>query len=399
MTLIAQFPYKAPVTTPGLSLAIVVHDFSGTGVVRNSIRIANRMALSGSRTELWVIRDQGAFREDISDAVRIRRIEPPCGSPIRRLETLFAVNSLARMIRDHQPAVLLSSGNHLHIATGCAYRRAGRPTTTRFIGRASNAPPRIAGRIPILGRMVNAIDAFKYRDMDTIVAVSEELAGELHGRLGIDRRKIATIPNGVDIGNIRARAAEPLDDPWFAPGAPPVIMGAGRLVRQKNFPLLIEAFAVLRSRRPARLVILGEGSSTARGRLLALTRRLAVAGDVRLQGFEPNPMRFMSRAALFILTSRWEGASNVLLEAMACGCPVVAVDCPTGVKEQLAGGRIGPIVSPLDPPTLAAAMAQRLDLPRNAADLRRHAASFNQDTMMSAYDDIIRRATDPRTNS
>ncbi|MBL8789306.1 MAG: glycosyltransferase, partial [Rhizobiales bacterium] len=106
-------------------------------------------------------------------------------------------------------------------------------------------------------------------------------------------------------------------------------------------------------------------------------------------GYEPNPMRYFSRGALFVLSSLWEGASNVLLEAMTCGCPVVAVDCPTGVKEQLDNGRAGPIVPMNDAAALARAMADRLAAPRDSDALRRQAGRFAEADMLDAYARLI----------
>jgi glycosyltransferase involved in cell wall biosynthesis len=302
---------------------------------------------------------------------------------MRRLDVLLAVPRIAHEIRERKPRVLLSAGNHVHWAAGPAYVRAGRPATTRLMGRASNAPPNRDA--PLLGGLARAWDARKYNEMERIIAVSHELAGLLIRRLGLDERTVTTIPNGVDIAAVEIQAAKPLDDPWFAPGAPPVIVGAGRLSRQKNFPLLIKAFALLRRERNVRLVILGDGPQRTRLDLLELAGHLSVAEDVSLQGFEPNPMRFFARAGLFVLSSNWEGASNVILEAMAAGCPVVATNCPTGVQEQLDNGRLGPIVAMDDPPALARAMSQRLDQPRGSDALRENARRYGQEAMLDAY--------------
>ncbi len=157
--------------------------------------------------------------------------------------------------------------------------------------------------------------------MHTVIAVSHELAAMLTDELHLPAGKIVTIPNGVNVAEVQRQAAAPLDDPWFADGAPPVILGVGRLSRQKNFPLLIEAFALLRREQEARLVILGDGPAGTREALLQQVARLGVTADVRLPGFEPQPMRYFARAGLFVLSSLWEGASNVVLEAMAAAAP------------------------------------------------------------------------------
>lgn len=374
-------------TEPELRLAILVHDLSATGVVRNAIRMAGYMAGRGHRTELWVIHNSGAFMAQVPAAVTIRKIGATRQMPIRRIETFLAVKSIANAIRTFRPSVLLSAGNHFHQAAGLAYARARRPPHTFFMGRASNATPRL--KLPGLSAIANAFDAFKYREMHKVIAVSRELARDMTVLLGIDASRISVILNGVDIAEVQRQAAAPVEDSWFAPGSPPVIVSAGRLSRQKNFELLLDAFAHLRKQRAARLLILGDGPPRARQALLDRAARLGVADDFRLPGYEPNPMRFFARAGLFALSSRWEGASNVLLEAMACGCPVVATDCPTGVREQLDGGRIGPIVPVNDAEALTQAMARRLDEPRNSDRLRAYAAGFDHVQMLREYERLI----------
>ncbi len=239
------------------------------------------------------------------------------------------------------------------------------------------------------GTIANFVDAMKYREMHHIIAVSQELAEDMTNYLGVDAARISVIPNGIDVDQVQRQAAEPLDDSWFSPGFPPVIISAGRISRQKNYELLLDAFALLRRKHPVRLVILGDGPSRARQVLLERAARLGVSEDFRLPGYEPNPMRYFRRAGLFVLSSRWEGASNVLLEALACGCPVVATDCPTGVREQLDDGRIGPIVPINDPELLASAMARRLEEPRASEGLIEYIARFDHDRMLRAYEELL----------
>lgn len=383
----------SPLPSTPLYLAIVVHDLSATGVVRNAIRIAGHMANHGYRTELWVIRDSGAFRAQVPPAVTIRMIGARKIKTVRRIETLLAVKTIAGLIALDRPQVVLSAGNHFHLACSEAYSRAGCPPDTQFMGRASNATPRLGRKIPGIAWLADTIDALKYRNMHKVIAVSHELAADLNQRLGIAEDRIAVISNGVDLATIARLAAEPLDDPWFAATAPPVIISAGRISRQKNYALLLEAFARLRQKRPVRLVILGQGSDNAVSALQRQAKTLDVADDLRLHGFEANPMRFFGHAGVFVLSSLWEGASNALLEAMACGCPVVATDCPTGVREQLDNGRIGPIVPLGDPEALARAIDLRLDQPRAADALKAHAATFDHGTMLAAYERLFRGET------
>ena len=204
-------------------------------------------------------------------------------------------------------------------------------------------------------RHLPVLAARYYREADAIVAVSED-----------------------------ARARAPLDHPWFMPGEPPVVLGAGRLGRQKDFPTLIRAFSLLRAGRRARLVILGGAREERRtaaeiAELSALARSLGVADDVALPGPEANPFRFMARSAVFALSSAWDGFGNVLVEAMACGCPVVSTDCPSGPAEILEGGRWGRLAAVGDAGGMARAVERTLDDPMAADALKMRAASFSVD--------------------
>ena len=137
-----------------------------------------------------------------------------------------------------------------------------------------------------------------------------------------------------------------------------MILAAGRLHIQKDFPTLLRAFALVRKEIPSRLVILGEGEK--RKELEDLAQELGIRKDLDLPGFVENPYKYMKRAAVFVLSYQWEGLPTVLVEAMACGCPVVSTDCPSGPREILENGRWGKLVPPGDPMKLAEAIKEIL---------------------------------------
>jgi glycosyltransferase involved in cell wall biosynthesis len=147
----------------------------------------------------------------------------------------------------------------------------------------------------------------------------------------------------------------------------PVVLGVGRLTRQKDFPTLIRAFAAVRRRHAARLIILGEGED--RPGLEALAGQLGVAHDVALPGFQDNAVAYMAASRLFVLSSTWEGLPTVLIEALAAGTRVVSTDCPNGPREILQDGRLGALVPVGDVAALAAAMIEALCRPKVALPL------------------------------
>lgn len=174
----------------------------------------------------------------------------------------------------------------------------------------------------------------------------------------------------------------PLEHPWLGEGKPPVILGVGRLTPQKDFSTLIHAFAQVRTVRDCRLVILGEGEL--RAELEQLVASLGVQDSVQLPGFADNPFAWMSRVRLFVLSSRWEGLPNVLIQAMACGAAVVSTDCPSGPDEILEGGKWGKLVPVGDVEALAEALSENLQVLDVVNSIER-AMFFNVENAINAY--------------
>jgi glycosyltransferase involved in cell wall biosynthesis len=200
-----------------------------------------------------------------------------------------------------------------------------------------------------------------YPRADCVTAVSQGVADDLRQAARLSSDQVQVIYNPIVTLDMRRKASAPLEHPWFQSGEPPLILGVGRLTAQKAFDVLIEAFAQVRKTRHARLVILGEGEQ--RPMLEALVKRLGLQGDVQLPGFVSNPYAFMANAAVFVLSSRWEGLPTVLVEAMSLGTPVVATDCPSGPREILKDGKYGQLVPMNDPAALALATQNALSNP------------------------------------
>jgi glycosyltransferase involved in cell wall biosynthesis len=376
-----------------MSVAVLSHSLSGTGVVRNGVRIANLAQSLGIGAEYWVISAEGPLRQDLHPDIPVVCIGPDWAERMpRRLAGLAAVAALGAMIRQRRPGILFSAGNHFHLTANLAFRLAGKPSDVRFAGRASNAMPGaerlgFLAQMPIMGGLLDALGRAKYAGMNPVIAVAEELGRSL-AQIGVESQRIQVIPNGVNVEKVSQQAKEPIDHSWFGKDCPPVVVAAGRLTRQKNYRLLLDAFAIARKQHEMRLVILGTGSPAALASLQSQAKKLGIAADTRFEGFVGNPYAYFARAGLFVLSSRWEGMSNALLEAMACGCPVAAVAAPTGTAELLDHGRIGPL-TPADPQALARAMLDRLAAARDSEKLRARAQEYDLGRTMEAYAKLL----------
>uniref|UniRef100_UPI00083AA1E5 glycosyltransferase n=1 Tax=Phenylobacterium sp. CCH12-B4 TaxID=1768784 RepID=UPI00083AA1E5 len=260
-----------------------------------------------------------------------------------------AVPALASHLNTVRPSVVVSMGNHAHLAAWAALR--GLPDTPR-IYRISNEPAH-GGRDPVRSGIRNLGLRLIAADATRVLCVSAAIAAREPFRRARRDRRVDILPNGVDAEAIRTRASERIRHPWLDDGLP-FLVAVGRLHAQKNYETLVDALALVRARRPeARLLVLGGGASERRASLEGRARALGLGDAVRFDGETANPFPLMSRAAAYVLPSLWEGASNSLLEALACGVPVVASRTAGNAAEVLAGGRYGVLVDPKDPADLA----------------------------------------------
>ncbi len=347
---------------------------AGGGAERVCLNLAAGFLDRGFRVDLVLAKAAGPLMKDIPEGTRV--------VVLGAARTVMALPKLTAYLRREKPAVLVAAPDHANLIAIWAGMLASSRTdiiATNHINItfSTRQTPKLQEKLyPWLLRLFHS--GAKY-----IVSVSEGNADALLNMTGIPRRKVHVIHNPVVSPDLLAASREPLDHPWFVPGSPPVLLAVGRLEPQKDYPTLLDAFVLLRDTRPARLVIIGEGSQ--RAALQEKAASLGIAGDVELRGYDPNPYRFMAQADVFVLSSAWEGFGNVLVEAMACGTPVVSTDCPSGPAEILAGGEYGRLVRPADPGALAEAITQTLDAPLDGNLLRARANEFTLDTISKQY--------------
>jgi glycosyltransferase involved in cell wall biosynthesis len=294
------------------------------------------------------------------------------------------LNALLDYLNATKPTVLLSAkGRDDRLAVQVKSRMANPPSI--FLRAGTHITGRLSGRNrnPLKRWLKTRALRRLYAQADGVVCVSHGVADDLARLCRLPRSFIQVLRNPVVIPELTALAEEPIAHPWFTPAQPPVILGAGGLRRQKNFALLIRAFAQVRSQRPCRLVILGEGRQ--RARLTALARELAVDDAVSMPGFVANPYAYMARSALFVLSSDWEGSPNVLTEALAVGTPVVSTDCPSGPREILQEGRFGALVPVGNEYALSAAMLKTLAAPGERCWLQQAVQDYTLAGSSAAY--------------
>ena len=297
------------------------------------------------------------------------------------------LRALADYLREHSPAVLYAIGETANLLALTARQSAAAPV--RVVVGLHAVPdrwqwPERTGRRR--GWLAKRVMLRALPEADEIVAVSRGVAERWSRAARIPRGRIATIYNPVppDL----ARRAETVPDHSFfrassGPEAPPVVLGVGRLTKQKDFPTLVRAFASVRERRAARLLILGEGPE--RGRLERLAANLGLGSEISFPGQVENPYAVMARAGVLAVSSLWEGLPLVMIEALACGCPVVSTDCPSGPAEILEGGRYGRLTPVGDPAALAEAILATLREPPAREHLQARGRWFTPERAVREY--------------
>lgn len=313
---------------------------------------------------------------------------PPVLLPPKPSRIILYLPDLVHYLRREQPTALLAAKPYPNLTAVWAKRLAN--VSTRVVVSEhvhASRDLRYERRPKWRNRFIRPLLRRVYPWADAIVSVSDGVAEDMAAFVDIPRERITTIYNPIVTPDLHAEARAPLDHPWFRPGASPVVLGIGRLVLQKDFPTLLRAFARVRARRPARLMILGEG--TLRNEMETLARTLGVAADVALPGFVEHPYAYMARAAVFALSSAWEGLPTVIIEALACGCPVVSTDCPSGPAEILAGGAYGTLVPVGDDAALAHAICDTLDNPPHRERLIERSQFFSADRAVEQYERLL----------
>ena len=371
----AGFP-KWRCTAPRVQ--IFVSDLSATGVVRNAIGIANEAAACGYEVRLLTCRPEGVLRCQIRADVTLVRLTGEARDGRSRVHQMQgALAKYRRHSRNWRPDIMLSAGNHGHLLSCIAWLGLPGAKLLRISNDLRHGSPYFLTRLwrDVKFRLVAGM-------ADRLVLVSRA-----HGDHPLLAGHVATgkahvIANGVDVEAVRAASSQPCPHRW-ADDAIPIVLGVGRHSRQKNFATLLKAFAIARARRPMRLIILGDGPKGQSAALRSLADELGIRDDVDFVPATSNPFPFMAAARTVALPSLWEGSSNVLLEAMACGTPVIASRTAGDAQHVLGEGCYGVLVDPHDVEGLASSLLQQIG--RNSIGPGGRAASFSRGLALSRY--------------
>lgn len=360
------------------TVLFVLPSLTGGGAEHVMVMLLQHLDRLLFEPHLALLEKTGPFLKEIPDDVPVYDLKTP--------RVRYAIPALIRIARRLRPDAVLSTLYELNLAMVLV--KPLLPKESRLIVREAISPSAqlaLASRYP---RMFGWLYRRFYARADKIICVSNYVLNDLAEHFGAPREKMVTIYNSVDIDKVR-RLADAVANPY--PGLGPHFVAAGRLTLQKGFDLLLDAMAVVRRTLPlARLTILGEGPLDSD--LQQQRERLGLTEVVRFIGFQSNPYPYLRHADLLVLSSRYEGMPNVVLEALALGTPVVAVDCSGGVKEILAGCMMGWLVPTSDARRLAETIILGLasrTASRPPEDLEEFLGKFRIERMIREYEDLL----------
>ena len=350
-------------------------NLNGGGIQRVMLSLAEGLLQLGCRVDLILVRAEGPLRPEI-----------PAGCHLFDLQADHASQSLSKLVnylKSEKPEVMLSNQTHLNVTAILARILSGGRGRLLLsehvtIDYSARYPNNWKDRFnPILARIF-------YHWADGIILVSKEAAQHFLKATHLQEKMVKVIYNPSVSQKLVEQSKKTPDHKWFKSPNTPIILAAGRLTRQKDFGTLLRAFSLVWKRVPSvKLLILGEGEE--RAKLEQLSVKLGLQDAVQFPGFVINPFAYIANSAVFVLSSRWEGFANVIVEALMCGTPVVSTDCPSGPAEILGGGKYGNLVPVGDPEALAEAILQELKAPHDKNLLMQRANDFSINKILPQY--------------
>lgn len=364
---------------PERRISFFLRALNAGGAQRVSINLANGLADHGWEVDVVVAHDQGELRNELAADVNLVNLGTP-HVPI--LGVGASLPRLVQYLRTKRPLVLFSAMTYVSLIAVSATAIAGGatavvPTEHTTFGIQDHPKERLVAHLA----------SVLYLLANRIVAVSSGVEESVREGTRASPEQFAVIYNPVVTPDLRAKADIKPEHPWIERDVE-LILSVGRLEPEKDPETLVRAFARLHEDHPAtRLLVLGDGSL--RSELERLATHLGIDGAVSFPGFVSNPYGFMQRSDVYVLSSSREGLPTALIEAMACGCPVVATDCPNGPREILDDGRFGPLVPVGDDAALAEAIESLLVAPPNPETLRARAEAFSRETAVEEYEELV----------
>ena len=369
-----------------IKILVVIPNLSIGGAERLTVYLLKRINRKKFDVALCLFEKKGELLKELPEDIEVYTVQKKSRWSFIRL-----IANLKNVVAGYEPDIL--------------YSRMWYATAVTTLSRklyAYNVPV-VATEEHNFKRDISAFDPFgmfkkylldwSYKKSDVIIVPSQGVKKDVAESYKLKSEKVKIIYNSVDLDLIHARTDSLRDS---IPGClfhdnSPVIVAFGRLVSRKGFSDLLNAFRLVRSQMSSHLVFIGDGEERLKLEKLALD--LDLREDVKFLGFLENPFQCISTSDIFVLSSHWEGFGNVIIEAMACGVPVISTDCPFGPDEIITDGVNGLLVPVADVEAMAQAILRLLQDTSLRKDLaeagRLRAEDFRVEKMVAACEKVF----------
>lgn len=330
-------------------IAIFAPNFSKGGIERICFTLVAE--LSNTILLDTITHNAQVFRDNVSsENLNLIQIESSAFYKLKIFTKLHTILKLREYFQETQPTVVITFKSPLTAVLAKLISN----HKPKLIVRESNSVLALRGNI-LMRFIKKRVKRFVYSKADCVVALCQEMRTELITAMNVQADKIRVIYNPTVFKDLYQLKQEPVNHPWLTSTAQiPVITASGRFDQQKDFNTLIRAFANVVAQNPCRLILIGDG--VLRKQILTLAEQLNIGSHIYLTGFIQNPYKYITKSTIFVLSSRYEGLANALIEAQACGVPTIATTCPTSPSEILMSGEAGLLVPVGDHKKLANAI-------------------------------------------
>ena len=366
-------------------ISLMIGSLAGGGAERSVVNLANIFARRGHTVEIALIGGKLAespYRALIDSEVTV--VELDCAlvsngllTGVERIRNSLAIlKAIGGYIEERQPPVIFANlcTHNVLLANRFFSSFHAKVVVTEHVTTT------IFSRLEIIKKRLT------YRYADKIISVCYALQKEFID-MGFPAEKLLYIYNPSVTQTLLQKAAEPPAHKWLIAHTKPVIIAVGRLQYQKNYPMLLNAFALVRQSIDALLIIAGIGDLE--NELKTQAKQLQIDQFVDFAGFVDNPYPLFKTADLFVLSSHFEGFGIVVAEALACGCSVVSTNCPVGPAEILDNGKYGRLTPLGDTAAFAQAVIETLRNPLDKQLLIERSNLFSNETVAKEYDDLL----------
>ncbi len=354
-------------------LSILIFSLHGGGLEKSILRLARVLSEQGIRVNLLVAKTSNAVYS-VPDELNF--------VDLGASKVVFILFPLMRHIMKTKPRILFSAGTPLNTIAILSRLITGYPKHL-VVGERNHLSSIVKYSSRLRDKFRPLFVRFLYSFADMVLAVSKSVAEDVIEVGRLNEGKVRVVHNFFDVDQIVTQATSPTDVGWIDHPNVPILVSVGRMVPQKGYDSLLKAFCLLRKQRECRLIILGDGKE--RASLENLAKELHISNDVYMPGFVLNPYAYIAKASLFVHSSLWDGLPGVLIEALACGTPIIATDSPGGASEILENGKYGTLVRSQDAAKLAEAMLIKLDKENDSEKLVERARFFSSQKILQEY--------------